>query len=190
MFRSFHINDIDFNNKEKAVSFLYKECYPIIRKYILHNRGSVDDAKDIFQETIIVFMSKLAHYQGTNVNVKALITTIAKNKWTDFVRKSNKSSSIDNGNFEELAESIAADLSVLDEDRNNQINKIFETVGERCKELLINILFYDYSMKDVAEKMGFSNENSAKTQHYKCKQKLIDNFKDNLQLKQYLKSFI
>ncbi|WP_315821201.1 hypothetical protein [Paraflavitalea speifideaquila] len=41
-------------------------------------------------------------------------------------------------------------------------------LGERCRELLL--LFYNggLKLKDIAARMGYSSENTAKNQKYKC----------------------
>lgn len=42
-------------------------------------------------------------------------------------------------------------------------------------------------MADIATEMGFKNEDSAKTQHYKCKQKLLQVAREMPGIKQFLK---
>jgi DNA polymerase/3'-5' exonuclease PolX len=42
-------------------------------------------------------------------------------------------------------------------------------------------------MKEIAEKMNLSGENAAKTQNYKCKQKLMDMLKNSPDVTQYFK---
>ena len=46
--------------------------------------------------------------------------------------------------------------------------KALQSLGERCKELLL--LFYHTKMKlkDIAVQMGYSSENTVKNQKYKC----------------------
>jgi len=38
----------------QAFEVLYKFYYPSVKNFITKNNGSVDDAKDIFQETIFI----------------------------------------------------------------------------------------------------------------------------------------
>ena len=45
-------------------------------------------------------------------------------------------------------------------------------------------------MREIATEMGLSNEDAAKTQHYKCKIKLVQIYKENTSLKSVLKSMI
>lgn len=47
------------NNDRKAVETLYQENFNTIQSLIINNNGSSDDAKDIFQEAIIVLYEKV-----------------------------------------------------------------------------------------------------------------------------------
>ncbi|MGZ4115910.1 MAG: RNA polymerase sigma factor, partial [Bacteroidia bacterium] len=46
--------------------------------------------------------------------------------------------------------------------------KVISELGERCKELLILFYFHSKKLKDIASKMGYNSENTAKNQKYKC----------------------
>ena len=45
-------------NDRKAVETIYKENYTTVQALIINNNGSADDAKDIFQEAMIVLYEK------------------------------------------------------------------------------------------------------------------------------------
>ena len=44
---------------KKAIETIYRENYNMIQSLIINNSGSADDAKDIFQETMIVLYEKV-----------------------------------------------------------------------------------------------------------------------------------
>ncbi len=46
-----------------------------------------------------------------------------------------------------------------------------EKIQDRCKQLLRLFYFENERMAEIAKKMGFSSEKSAKTQKYKCMEK-------------------
>jgi DNA-directed RNA polymerase specialized sigma24 family protein len=54
------------------------------------------------------------------------------------------------------------------EGRAKLAEQIILDLGERCRELLL--LFYSGSLKlkEIAVKMGYNSENTAKNQKYKC----------------------
>lgn len=45
-------------NDKKAVETIYKDNYTMVQSLIINNNGSADDAKDVFQEAMIVLYEK------------------------------------------------------------------------------------------------------------------------------------
>ena len=45
-------------NDKQAIEAIYKDNYATIQAFILYNSGSHDDARDIFQEAMIVLFEK------------------------------------------------------------------------------------------------------------------------------------
>ena len=43
---------------ESALDYLYKKNYKMMTKMVINNSGSEDEAKDIYQEALIVFWQK------------------------------------------------------------------------------------------------------------------------------------
>ena len=77
----------------------------------------------------------------------------------------------------------APDMNFLEQtEKNESLIGLFSTIGDRCKELLLLSIFDKRPMSEIAGILGFSSENSAKTQNYKCKQKLIQALKTNPKL--------
>ena len=49
------LTNIACGNDKEVLTYLYKSVYPSVRTIILRNNGKEDDAKDIFQESVMVF---------------------------------------------------------------------------------------------------------------------------------------
>ena len=47
------------NNSESAIKRLYVAYFPMVMQLIINNNGTPDDAKDIYQEAIIVLYNKI-----------------------------------------------------------------------------------------------------------------------------------
>ena len=52
------------------------------------------------------------------------------------------------------------------------MNLALDEIGEPCKTLLKDFYIKNLSMKDIQEKFGYTNTDNAKTQKYKCLQRL------------------
>ena len=66
------------------------------------------------------------------------------------------------------------------DERVNAIVKCVNSMGDTCRRVLTYYYFDGLSMNEIAERMEFSNSNTAKTKKYKCKQEL-----DRIVKKQY-----
>jgi RNA polymerase sigma factor (sigma-70 family) len=165
---------INEGKDDKALSVLYKETLPLIKNLILKNNGTTDEVKDIFQEAILIFYKqvKLNKYKEEH-DINGFIYAVSKNLYINYVKKKNKHQRLDIYHEElDSGESFLKDM--MDSERQKLVHALMDTLGDRCKELLTLSVFNKFSMKEIAEKMGFANENAAKTGNYKCKQKLID----------------
>ena len=71
---------------------------------------------------------------------------------------------------EEVEGSIVA--SHDSEEQIKVMRACVNSLGETCKKVLTYYYFDGLSMKEVAEKLGFANSDTAKTKKYKCKKEL------------------
>jgi RNA polymerase sigma factor (sigma-70 family) len=179
------LKEIKRGNSNKAITYLYKNNRPLIINWIKKNRGNKEEAEDIFQDSVLAFY----HYVIENPerpieNIKSFIFSIAKNKWINRTRSINKINS--NSDIELVADEFNYDID--DPDKNATIDIVLSQLGDKCKQLLTYTIFYKISMEDIAKRMEFNNENTAKTKNYKCKKKLIELIKENLSYKDLLQS--
>jgi RNA polymerase sigma factor (sigma-70 family) len=153
---------------DRALGILYKH-FPMMRKMIVANGGTKQDAEDIFQEALVIFCRKAKEYDFVLTSqLSTYLYGICYFLWKDEKRRSGKfkSSSIESelvkADEEAISEIIEEDLQI------KQAEKVLNDLGERCRELLL--LFYNGGLrvKDIAAKMGYSSEGSAKNQKYKC----------------------
>jgi DNA-directed RNA polymerase specialized sigma24 family protein len=47
------------NNSEDTLNKLYKAYFAMVLQFILNNNGNEDDAKDVYQEAIIILYNKI-----------------------------------------------------------------------------------------------------------------------------------
>lgn len=177
------IEAIKANKADAVLLILYKNLAPKIRKWITNNNGTKTEAQDIFQDSILVFYNYVLKDKfDVNANVEAFIFTIAKNKWINYIKKENKSVSIEG----DIAINMETNTKPNKKDNQELINDLLSQLGEVCKEILTYTIFYKISMEDVCSRMNFNNPNTAKTKNYKCKQRLKNLINENPRIKQQL----
>lgn len=160
------IEQIRQHRPKKAFSALYR-YYPAVLKMVKLSGGKPEDAEDLYQEALIVFYQK-AKEPGFTLTSSAgtYVYSICRYMWKEQLRKQQKQM------FVELKQEYVAEAefnaAMEAESRFCLAEKVIAELGERCKELLIRFYFHSKKMKDIAVKMGYNSENTAKNQKYKC----------------------
>lgn len=164
-----------------VLNHLYKYALPPILKYITQNNGDDDEAKDIFQDAVIILFTnvKLGKFDESK-DITAFLYFISRNLWINRVKRRNRQFDIGKVQLSEVDEGPLA--IVITDEKKKAIEELMDKAGSRCKELMRYALYDDFSMKEIAIKMGFSAESVAKTTHYRCKQKLIELVENNKNL--------
>ncbi len=150
---------------ERVLDHLYKKYYRMMTRIVLNNNGSEDEAKDVFQEALLVFWQKAV--KGDLVltsKISTFLYSICLNQWRkELDRKSRLSSEeVDGEYFQQHEES----------ERLKIVQDCIAQLGDVCRKVLTHYYFDGMNMQDIAKKMKFSNTDTAKTKKYKCKKKL------------------
>ncbi|MBC7947949.1 MAG: sigma-70 family RNA polymerase sigma factor [Chitinophagaceae bacterium] len=160
-----------FKNKEydKAVRGLYSSL-PAIRQYIKANSGTSVDAEDIFQDALVILHNKIQ--SGTlelTSTLRQYLNGIARNCWREELRR-RKRLPISGQPFD------VVETEYTGEERHGLAAAAFKLLGEKCREILILFYFKKKTMEEIAQTLGFADENVAKNQKYRCIQKAKENY--------------
>ncbi|WGF93151.1 RNA polymerase sigma factor [Aequorivita marisscotiae] len=172
----FKLLDAFLNNEEATIREFYIAEYPKTKYYILKNGGTIDNAKDVFQEAYFVCWKKLSSrkFQPKNEKeIEAYLFTIARNKWIDQTRTvaKRKTTSINDKMYQLAADDTpASELNKKDMQLTITL-AAFENLGQGCKDLLTQFYFHKMSLRNIAENLNIE-EASAKNKKYRCIQKL------------------
>lgn len=72
---------------------------------------------------------------------------------------------------------ISDDFTAFEkEEREKKVRDVVDKIGKPCAPLLIKFYWNDLSWEQIAQDLGYSNANSAKTQKNKCMSKIKANF--------------
>ncbi|HEU0063551.1 MAG TPA: sigma-70 family RNA polymerase sigma factor [Flavisolibacter sp.] len=153
---------------KKAIELLYRENFNMIQALVIKNNGTTEDAKDIFQEAMIVLYEKAQ--SGTfelNCQIKTFIYSVSRRIWLKRLLQENRL------NISESQEEIVnVDEEVADYEKRNKeyimMEKALNSIGEPCKSLLESFYIKKKSMQEIASGFGYTNAENAKNQKYKC----------------------
>ena len=73
-----------------AFGILYKKYFGYTRKFVLENKGNLEDAEDVFQDALIILYEKLYddHFKAYTC-LANYVTGISKNLWLKKLRNRN-----------------------------------------------------------------------------------------------------
>lgn len=163
---------------DDALTHLYHQYYPMVLHFITTNSGSEDDARDIYQEVLIVLYEKVRSGSlELHCQLKTYLYSIGRRLWlkqlaqrSRYVVRDVESSATDEFSAQEINDDL------LDhEERDRQFTLMADSLdrlGEPCRTLLDDFYMQQLSMQMITEKFGYTNADNAKTQKYKCLMRL------------------
>ena len=150
---------------ESALKYLYKKYYRMMTKLVISNNGSEDEAKDIYQDALIVFWQKVIGGQLILTSrISTYLYSVCLNLWRKELDRKNR-----------LSHEEKDEVQYIDNDKEERekiIHECISELGDTCKRILTYYYFEKMSMQDIAEKLDFANTDTAKTKKYKCKKRL------------------
>ncbi|GAB3997764.1 hypothetical protein GCM10028807_43620 [Spirosoma daeguense] len=163
---------------DDALMQLYRQYFPMVLHFITNNSGSEDDAKDIYQEALIVLFEKVRSGSlELHCQLKTYLYSVCRRLWLKQLAQRSRYMvrDIESPASDDLAaEQISDDMSEHEE-RDRQFTLMADSLdrlGEPCRTLLDDFYIQHLSMQEITEKFGYTNADNAKTQKYKCLMRL------------------
>lgn len=152
-----------------SVEAIYRDNYSIIQSFILNNNGTADDARDIFQEAMVVLYEKSRDTAfSLNCQIRTYIYSVSRRLWLKRLQQLSKYGA----QVESLEEIVPVEEEIEEHEKRNTDFLLMEQamgkIGEPCKSLLDAYYTQKKSMQDIATEFGYTNADNAKTQKYKC----------------------
>jgi RNA polymerase sigma factor (sigma-70 family) len=164
------------NNDRKGLQQLYQEFLPRISAFIRKNGGKDADAKDVFQDALIVIFKKVqeADFQLTS-GFYTLLYGICRNLWGNRLQKKSGNEVSIPEDYKYTGEAGLSQL--LEQQEEEQIFwDAFRQLGQDCQQLL-QWFFAKVKMAEIAERMEYSSVGYAKKRKFQCKEQLIQRVK-------------
>ncbi len=152
-----------------AYDLLYSFYYPTIENFVKRNNGTSADAKDIFQETIIVLLDKVPKEDFIlTSSIKTYIFAVASNLWLKRLRDAKKMTQLDNDlELEDMTLSEWEEKEEILSERN-VIQRLFHKISKHCLIFLTKTFLTGATREKLVEEMGYKNPHTFDNQKYKC----------------------
>lgn len=148
---------------------LYETAFPSVARFVGKMNGSFDDAKDIFQDALVLFYEKTQQRNFRPVvSDEAYILGIAKHLWLRKFNRDRDTVSLDKFEAEISPEDNTATVN------ESKLLQLLESTGKKCLDLLRAFYYEKLPMRNIAKAFNYSSEHSASVQKYKCIEKIRD----------------
>lgn len=157
---------------KKAVEAIYKDNYNIVQALVVNNNGTSEDAKDVFQEAMIVLYEKVQSGSfELNCQIKTFVYSVSRRLWLKRLMLQSRYNIADG--HEDI---ISVDEEAEEHEKRNMEFSMMERamggLGEPCKSLLEAFYMQKRNMNEIAASFGYTNAENAKNQKYKCLMRL------------------
>lgn len=187
---------IEFSDKEiieclrsrqsYVVRYLSDRYLPMIRLMVTQLGGTSEDAKDIFQDGLIIMLEKIDSNQfKLSCKFKTFLYSVCENLWKSVLEKRKAANNYFNRRLDQSSEK---DFS---EEYDNQLyesmlNEVFETLDPTCKEIL-KLYWQEYSPMEIAEKLGYTY-GYVRKKKCECQSELLKRISNHPSFKQIKKT--
>jgi RNA polymerase sigma factor (sigma-70 family) len=158
--------------QNESFALLYNYYFSSVAGYITKNSGSQDDAKDIFQETVIVLLQKIRQPDFVLTSaLKTYLYSIAKNLWLKRLRNNKYVAVDDITTSSQETEELSIDF-IPERTAEEKVTDWIKKITLNCQQILRAIFIDQESMASVMERMNWKNKHVAANQQYKCIQQV------------------
>ena len=167
------------------ISQFYEAFFGSVADYILRNNGTIEDAKDVFQDAVIVLFQKIKRNELVlYVNLNTYLYSVCKNVWLKRLRKTNKEANSDLEDLPPLQDN-SLEENMEQQSKYKLFRSKFSLLGEACQKVLSHF-FAKKKLKEIAKLLGLSSEAYAKKKKYKCQKELIQLIKADQRFKELI----
>ena len=158
------------SNTRQFLDKHYEDAFYEVAKLVSKNKGSLEEAKDIFHDAIIILLQRKANEKQIDWELSYLIG-ISRHLLLARIQSEKKMKTLD----EFSLNSFGSEENVVV--KSSTLLKFIIRTGKKCLDLLTSVYMEKQSMKGIADKFGFTSEHSASVQKYKCIEKVRDTIK-------------
>ena len=151
------------------LKYIYHSQYKHVKQTIVKLGGSANDVPDIFQDAIIIWYENVKNGRfELQSTITAYLKRVAANLWINQKKRANRLHSVETIDEVNTGAFEMNQISSLEWDSGEVINTILEELSPLCREVLIYAIYKKMSMKEIAEVLGFKNEQNVRNKKNKC----------------------
>ncbi len=170
----------------KVLHYVYREYFPYIENYVVQHNGTTDQARDLFQEGMIVVYKKVnADALELYCKFSTYLYAVCKRIWIQDRRKAilriNKMK--ESGMAAEPTTSYGYENT---DEAQELFDKHFKQLSPDCQKIL-RLHFNECTIEEIRDAMNYNTAHHVMDRKYRCKKSLIDRIKNDPTFRKFLK---
>jgi len=165
--------------------YIYRKYFPIVRFFVIKNSGTDEDAKDIFQEAIILIYKRLTEGSlDLSCAFKTYIYSVARFLWLQQLEKRHVKTDgwTDSQVFIEMDKEL--EERAIEQERFKLFQKHFQSLNKDCQEIL-KLFLKKVPLKEIAQRVNIKSDKYLKKRKYECKEMLTKRIQNDPDFKRY-----
>jgi RNA polymerase sigma factor (sigma-70 family) len=156
-----------------VLEFIYLNYFPATEAYVLHHSGSTEQAKDVFQESMIIAYRKIRE-PGFSLTCKfgTYLYAICKNVWIQERKKHLLHTEKLRQQPLQVNEPGGDEDPLMRKHLDELFSRHFSQLSEDCRKIL-TMFFNHFSVEEIRDAMNYKDIHHAADRKYRCKKSLI-----------------
>ncbi len=170
--------------QNEAFEFIYQKYFRSATTFVRQNSGDETDARDIFQEALVVLFKKTRQpeFQLT-ADVGTFLYAVVRKIWLYKLRQKRSHPEILVDDSTKWSDEISDDFGLEAtenefEEKTRAVKNEIEKLKTECQEVLESFYYQRLSMAEIAQKLGYT-EGFAKVKKHRCMEFLREKLKKN-----------
>ncbi|QJX46589.1 sigma-70 family RNA polymerase sigma factor [Hymenobacter taeanensis] len=159
-------------NRTSTLTRLYQRTFPMVRRHVVERGGTTQDAKDVFQDALVVFYEKTVNgHLVLTCSPSTYLVGVCRHLWQQELSRRRRLP------LSELDEAHAQlpDTAVAPVTEPTPALAVLEYVAklsEKCQRILLSFYYFQQPLEQIAAENDYGSVRSATVQKFKCLERL------------------
>ena len=157
-------------DRERTLTRIYQRAFPLVRHHVQQHGGSAQDAKDVFQDALIIFYEKaVLDTLELTASVSTYLLGVGRNLWH---RELSRRARLPLTDLTTAHAELAAEAEPAEASAPLVVRDYVEQLGERCRSVLLAFYYFRQPLEQIARTHHYQTVRSATVQKFKCLERL------------------
>lgn len=156
-----------------TLSYIYEIFFPMVENFILHTRGNSFDAKDVFQDAMVIIYTQLKNDSlYLHHSFRSYIFSVSKYVWFKELKRKQFEISNNYSGLDLNGDGIDIEKEYIKMEKRKLFLDHFQKLKPECRRL-IDLFINKTSISVITSIMGYSSNQYTKNRRNFCKGVLV-----------------